>query len=126
VDKIIADTETLHRFMDEAREKKGSARCECLLRQKDGGLIRSVWTPLYIGKDAVLCSVVDITDATVADEEIRQTLEDLERQVRERTARLEQMNVDLKKEIIERRRIGEALLSKKEKDDTGKDGGKRL
>ena len=125
VDRILADTETLRRFMDEAREKKGRARCECLLRQKDGGLIRSVWTPLYIGKGAVLCSVVDMTNATVADEEIRQTLEDLERQVRERTARLEQMNEDLKKEIIERRRIGEVLLSKKDAGEPGKDGGIR-
>jgi C4-dicarboxylate-specific signal transduction histidine kinase len=54
----------------------------------------------------------------MADEEIRQTLEDLERQVRERTAHLERINDELRNEILERRRLEHTLLSGERKDDS--------
>jgi len=120
ITRLWTDTEVLHRFMGDIKEKKTGALVECILKQKNGGLIRSVWSPLYITRDAVICSVVDVTDAKVADEEIRQTLEDLERQVRERTARLEQMNEELRNEIIERRRLEHTLLSGNAKDEPPK------
>jgi C4-dicarboxylate-specific signal transduction histidine kinase len=82
-------------------------------------MIRFILSPLNVTKDMVLCSVVNVTDANVVDEEIRQTLEDLERQVRERTAYLERMNEELRAEIIERRRLEHTLLSSDLKKDTG-------
>ena len=73
----------------------------------------------------VLCSVANVADAKVADEEIRQTLEDLERQVRERTAHLERMNEELRAEIIERRRLEHTLLSGELNNDTKNKDGKQ-
>ena len=73
----------------------------------------------------VLCSVANVADAKVADEEIRQTLEDLERQVRERTAHLERMNQELRAGIIERRRLEHTLLPGELNNDTKNKDGKQ-
>jgi len=114
---IWTDTGSYGQFMDEVKLKQTVTRFETLFRQKTGGVMRVVISPLYVTKDMVLCSVVNITDTRVADEEIRQTLEDLERQVRERTAHLERINEELKTEILERRRLERTLLSGDFKDE---------
>ena len=64
----------------------------------------------------ILCSAIDITGSKIMDEEIRRTLEDLEEQVRARTAHLEKINEELQVEILERRRFEQTILSRQEKD----------
>ncbi len=121
VSTIWNDKSAYQQFLAEIKAKKTGVIFESLFRQKTGGVIRVVISPLYITKEMVLCSVVNVTDARIADEEIRQTLEDLERQVRERTAHLEQINDDLRNEILERRKLERTLLSGEHKDESGKD-----
>jgi PAS domain S-box-containing protein len=111
VSMVWTDTDAEQRFMDEIKLRKTGMTFESLFRQKNGGVLRCILSPLYVTKDTVLCSIVNVTDAKVADEEIRQTLEDLERQVQERTAHLEQINEKLRAEITERRRLEKLLLS---------------
>ena len=111
VSTVLTDADAQRRFMGEIKERKTGTIFESLFRQKSGGIIRFVLSPLYVTKDTVLCSVTNVTDANVADDEIRQTLEDLARQVRERTAHLERINEELRAEITERRRLEDALLS---------------
>ncbi|MGA2161775.1 MAG: hypothetical protein ABSG28_06225 [Methanoregula sp.] len=119
VSAVWPDAGAQQRFMDEVKGRRTGVTFESLFRQKNGGMIRFILSPLNVTKDMVLCSVVNVTDANVVDEEIRQTLEDLERQVRERTAYLERMNEELRAEIIERRRLEHTLLSSDLKKDTG-------
>src|SRR5207302_7834925 len=56
----------------------------------------------YGGQPAVLLHVTDITARREADEAVRQSREDLERRVVERTVQLAAANVKLKEEIKER------------------------
>ncbi|MGA8377833.1 MAG: PAS domain-containing protein [Methanoregula sp.] len=121
VSMVWTDAGAHQRFMDETKVRRTGVVFEALFRQKSGGVIRFVISPLYVTRDLVLCSVVNVTDARVADEEIRQTLEDLERQVRERTAHLERINEELRTEIVERRRLENTLLSGEFKDEFDKE-----
>ena len=58
----------------------------------------------------VLCSAIDITRSKIVDEEIITTLNELEHQVKERTADLERMNEKLRAEILECRRFESTVL----------------
>ncbi|WP_292423442.1 PAS domain-containing protein [Methanoregula sp.] len=111
VSTVWTDADAQQRFREEVKVRKTGVMFESLFRQKSGGTLRCIISPLYVTKDTVLCSVANVADAKVADEEIRQTLEDLERQVRERTVYLEQVNDELRAEIIERRSLERTLLS---------------
>jgi PAS domain-containing protein len=119
VSTVWTDAGAQKRFMDEVKVRKTGVMSEAIFRQKNGGMLRCILSPLFQTKDMVLCSVVNVTDANIADEEIRQTLEDLERQVRERTAHLEKINEELRAEIIERRRLEHNLLSGDLNDECG-------
>ncbi|MFZ1898361.1 hypothetical protein [Methanoregula sp.] len=125
VSTVWTDADAQRRFMGEIKERKTGMTFESLFRQKSGSSIRFVLSPLYVMKDMVLCSVTNLTDAKVADEEIRQTLEDLARQVRERTAHLERLNEELRAEIAERRRLEHALLSGESNNNPGNGEGIR-
>jgi C4-dicarboxylate-specific signal transduction histidine kinase len=70
-----------------------------------------VISAVHVTHQLVLCSVSDITGSKIVDEEIRKTLEDLEAQVRQRTAHLEKMNEELRAEILERRRFESTIMS---------------
>jgi C4-dicarboxylate-specific signal transduction histidine kinase len=61
-------------------------------------------------KGYLLCSAVDITDNKVMDDEIIKTLNDLEQQVKARTADLERINERLRAEILECRRFENTVL----------------
>lgn len=111
VSLVWADAETLQRFVDALKGQKNGAESEIILRQKTGGSLHCILTPLFVTKDTVLCSVVNVMEVKVADEAIRETLEELERQVRERTAHLEKINQELRAEILERRSVERTLLS---------------
>ena len=76
-------------------------------------MLRFVISPLEVTRDRVLCSAVDITGEKIVDEEIRKTLDDLEEQVRARTAHLERINEELKAEILEHRRFESTILAER-------------
>ena len=111
VSSVWTDIAAHRRFMDEVKAGNAGIAFDALFRGKNGGVIRVAVSPLCVTRERVLCSVVNMTDSRVADEEIRQTLEDLERQVRERTVHLERINDELRNEILERRRFEKSLLS---------------
>jgi PAS domain S-box-containing protein len=84
---------------------------EAHFRGQDGSLSRFVISPLLVNEGQVLCSATDITRSKIVDEEIIKTLDDLEQQVKERTADLERMNEKLRAEILECRRFESTVLS---------------
>jgi len=84
---------------------------EARFRGQDGSLSRFVIAPMLITQNHVMCSAIDITRSKIVDEEIIKTLEDLEQQVKERTADLERMNEKLRAEILECRRFESTVLS---------------
>jgi PAS domain-containing protein len=109
---IWTDPEERKRFIEMV--KKESSRIletEALFRARDGTVLRFVVSALLITRDRALCSVIDITGEKIADEEIRRTLDDLEEQVKARTAHLERINEELKAEILERRRFESTILT---------------
>ena len=108
---VWTDAGERERFLTDIRAKKSGVTSEALFRRKDGKILRFIVSVVLLTKDYIVCSASDITDTKIADEEIRQTLEDLERQVRERTAHLERINEELRAEIRERRRIENTMLS---------------
>ena len=93
------------------KDGKDVAETEGLFRAKDGTILRLVLSVVMITKNRVFCSAIDITGSKIVDEEIRRTLEDLEEQVKARTAHLEKINEDLRREILERRRFEQTILS---------------
>ncbi|MDD1694048.1 MAG: PAS domain S-box protein [Methanoregula sp.] len=84
---------------------------EGVFRTKDETPMRLVVSAVLISHNRVLCSVIDVTSNKIVDEEIQKTLEDLEEQVKARTAHLEKINEDLQAEILEHRRIGRTILT---------------
>ena len=110
--RIWTDTEERQRFIDGVKKNwQTAAETEGLFRAKDGTILRFVITVLMVNRDRVFCSAIDITGNKIVDEEIRRTLEDLEDQVKARTAHLERINEGLRAEILEHRRQEETLLS---------------
>jgi PAS domain S-box-containing protein len=93
------------------KDGKDVAETEGLFRAKDGTMLRFALSVVMITKGRAFCSAIDITGSKIVDEEIRRTLEDLEEQVKARTAHLEQINEELRMEILERRRFEQTILS---------------
>jgi PAS domain S-box-containing protein len=111
ISRIWTDNEERGRFTQLVRKEKKPFETEILLRARDGTILRFVISPLQVTRDRVLCSAIDITGDKIVDEEIRKTLDDLEEQVRERTAHLERINEELKAEILEHRRFESTILA---------------
>lgn len=97
---------------------------EGLFRAKDGTILRFVLSVIMVSQNRVFCSIIDITGSKIVDEEIRRTLEDLEEQVKARTAHLERINEDLRREILERRQF-EQTPRPEPSDEDRADGGER-
>jgi PAS domain S-box-containing protein len=113
ISRIWADNDERGRFLDLVRTEKKPFETEILLQARDGTILRYIISPLQVTRDRVLCSAVDITLEKIVDEEIRQTLDDLEDQVRARTAHLERINEELKAEILEHRRFESTILAER-------------
>jgi PAS domain S-box-containing protein len=110
ISRIWTDADERVRFAELVRTEKKPLETEILLRAHDGTILRFVISPLQVIHGRVLCSAVDITGDRIVDEEIRKTLDDLEEQVRARTAHLERINEELKAEILEHRRFESTIL----------------
>ncbi|OPX62884.1 MULTISPECIES: PAS domain-containing protein [unclassified Methanoregula] len=110
ISRIWTDDKERERFVQLVMSGKKPIETEILLRAKDGTILRFVISPLEIAHDRILCSAVDVTGEKIVDEEIRKTLDDLEEQVRARTAHLERINEELKAEILEHRRFESTML----------------
>lgn len=111
ISRIWTDTEERSRFTGLVRNEKKPLEGEVLLRARDGSVLRFVISPLQVSHARVLCSAVDITVDKITDDEIRKTLDDLEDQVKARTAHLERINEELKAEILEHRRFESSIIS---------------
>jgi len=105
-----------------SRADVSSLQQEVLLLTKDGKTCRCIISAILSRNNLVLCSAFDITSQKVPDEEVRRSLEDLDKQVRERTAHLEKINEELKAEILERRRFEREILGNNQKNSHGGDG----
>jgi len=113
ISRIWTDTAERTRFSQLLKTEKKLIETEILLRARDGTVLRFVISPLEITYDRVLCSAVDVTGEKIVDEEIRKTLDDLEEQVKARTAHLERINEELKAEILEHRRFESTMIEER-------------
>ena len=115
---IWTESDERRRFIDLIKKDPRNIETEALFRARDGNVLRFVVSALLVTRERVLCSAIDITGDKIADEEIRKTLDDLEEQVKARTAHLERINEDLKAEILERRRFESTVLAGSRRTDT--------
>lgn len=107
---IWPDSQDRKRFFTDVERKQPNRETETFFRAQDGTLLRFIISAVLVTRDYVLCSAMDITGNKKADDEIRKTLEDLEEQVKARTARLEKINTELRAEILERRQSESGML----------------
>ena len=108
--QVWPDAEERARFLANAADETGSREAETLFTAKDGTVLRFVVSAVLATRDRVLCSAIDITGNKIVDEEIRRTLDDLEEQVKARTAHLERINEELRAEILEHRRFEAQMM----------------
>lgn len=110
---IWTDKEEQRQFIDEMNRetKRTHTPREAHFLRQDGDVARFVISPMLVTQGQVLCSAIDITRSKIVDEEIIKALDDLELQVRERTADLERINEKLRAEILECRRFESTVLS---------------
>ena len=107
---IWTETSERKQFIATLRPNLAGPETEGVFLAKDGTLIRFVISAVFVTGKRALCSTIDITGSKIVDEEIRRTLDDLEEQVRARTAHLEKINAELQAEILERRRFERTIL----------------
>jgi PAS domain S-box-containing protein len=113
ISTIWIATEEQKQFIAEVKLKahqKYTPR-EARFRGHDGSLYRFAIAPILVTTSHIMCSAIDITRSKIIDEEIIRTLDDLEHQVKDRTADLERMNEHLRAEILECRRFESTVLS---------------
>lgn len=112
---IWTGKEEIHQFIKDMNKGQADTQKtrehEAHFTRKDGTAARFVISPMFVTKGQVICSATDITRSKIVDEEIIKTLNDLELQVKERTADLEQLNEKLRAEILECRRFESTVLS---------------
>lgn len=108
---IWSNADERESFIQRVKSDPWNTETEGLFRAKDGTVLRFVISAVLVLPDRVLCSAIDITGSKIVDEEIRKTLDDLEGQVRARTAHLEEINEKLRAEILERRRFEQKMLA---------------
>lgn len=107
---IWTDKEEQKQFIADVKQELKHGEREARFRGQDGTVLRFVLSPMLVTKGHVLCSAIDITRSKIVDEEIIKTLNELEHQVKERTADLEQLNEKLRAEILECRRFESTVL----------------
>jgi PAS domain-containing protein len=121
ISRIWTDENSLEQFVTAATRGLNHTETEVIFVAHDGTLLRFIVSAVFVTHDRMLCSAIDITGSKIVDEEIRKTLEDLEDQVRQRTAHLEKMNEELRADILKRRRFESTILSGRRKKDKEED-----
>jgi len=111
VSLVWPDEREFEQFLDDMKRGSQGAESEVRFQAYDGTTLRFIISPVLVSREHVLCSVIDITGTKIADEEIRRTLDELEEQVKARTADLERINEQLRAEILERRRAENTILA---------------
>jgi PAS domain S-box-containing protein len=86
-------------FLACIRRGHGPCQKEVMLRASDGTLRQYLVSAILAANNLVLCFTIDTSRQKVDEDEIWEALEELERQVMERTAYLEKINEELKAEI---------------------------
>ena len=107
---IWIDKEEQKQFIVDVKQERKHGEREARFRGQDGTVLRFVLSAMLVTKGHVLCSAIDITRSKIVDEEIITTLNELEHQVKERTADLERLNEKLRAEILECRRFESTVL----------------
>ena len=107
---IWIDKEEQKQFIADVKQERKHGEREARFRGQDGTVLRFVLSAMLVTKGHVLCSAIDITRSKIVDEEIITTLNELEHQVKERTADLERLNEKLRAEILECRRFESTVL----------------
>ena len=107
---IWTDKEERERFISGVKKDKRHTEQEAHFLGRDNRVSRFIISSMLVSKGYLLCSAVDITNNKVMDDEIIQTLNDLEQQVKARTADLERINEQLRTEILECRRFENTVL----------------
>ena len=107
---IWIDKEEQKQFIADVKQERKHGEREARFRGQDGTVLRFVLSAMLVTKGHVLCSAIDITRSKIVDEEIIKTLNELEHQVKERTADLERLNEKLRAEILECRRFESTVL----------------
>jgi PAS domain S-box-containing protein len=115
ISSIWIDRDELKQFIADVEQDKHQGLIhgerETRFQGKDGTVLRFDISAMLITGRHVLCSAIDVTRSKIVDEEIIKTLNELELQVRKRTADLEQLNEKLRAEILECRRFESTVLS---------------
>jgi PAS domain S-box-containing protein len=113
ISAIWIDAEEQKQFIADAQQetKPSHTPQEARFRGHDGALYRFAVSPILVTATHIMCSAIDITRSKIIDEEIIKALDDLEHQVKDRTADLERMNEQLRAEILECRRFESTVLS---------------
>jgi PAS domain S-box-containing protein len=104
-------------FLACIRRGQGPCQKEVMLRASDGTHRQYLVSAILAANNLVLCFTLDTSEQKIDESVIWQTLEDLERQVVERTAYLEKINEDLKTEIVRRRMDEKTVLRDNQSDD---------
>jgi PAS domain S-box-containing protein len=107
---IWTDKEERERFIADATRDRKHTGQEVYFLGRDNAIFRFVLSPMFRSNGNLICSAVNTTSNKVVDEEIITTLNDLEQQVRARTADLERINEKLRAEILECRRFENAIM----------------
>jgi PAS domain-containing protein len=100
-------------FISCIKEGKTPCKNEVLFISKDGKPHICLVSAILITNNMVFCSTIDINKQKISEDEIRHTLDDIERQVRERTVHLQNANEKLKAEIFEYRKFENQFIPRK-------------
>jgi len=117
---IWPDRKELEQFIADVTKDRRHAVREVNFRGRGNEVARFVISAIFEARGYMLCSAVNTTNNKIVDEEIIKTLNDLEQQVKARTADLERINERLRAEILECRRFentflaGQSVLPKRE------------
>jgi len=108
---IWTDREERERFIADVTKDQTHTVREVNFLGRDNVVSRFVISAMFETRGYLLCSAVNTTSNKIVDEEIIKTLNDLEQQVKARTADLERINERLRAEILECRRFESTILS---------------
>ena len=87
VSVVWPDEHEFEQFLADMRRGSSCTESEVQFKTKDGTMLGFIISPVLTTREHVLCSVIDIAGSKMVDEEIRRTLDEIEEQVRARTAR---------------------------------------